>query len=164
MPSPRPSGMPVFKQMAILLAGSSLAAFALWWQQGENRLALDYTWGDHVEQSAREKGMITASLDEAKIIVDSFSHIVLDARKTVDFEAGHLPGAMSLPLLEFDAAFGGIAPLLTPDQPVMVYCSGKECDESIKLGEILIEAGYTNVTLFAGGMIAWQEAGFEVQR
>jgi rhodanese-related sulfurtransferase len=164
MTTSRQRGMSTLKQMFILLTGSTLAAFAMWFQQGENRLALDYAWGDHVEQTAREKGMATASLEEAKIIVDTFSHIVLDARKTADFEAGHLPGAMSLPLLEFDAAFSGIAPLLTPDQPVMVYCSGKECDESIKLGEILFEAGYTNITLFAGGIIAWQEAGFEVQR
>lgn len=155
--------MSTIKQMLILLAGSSLAAFGMWFQQ-EDRLPLNYAWGDHVEQTAQAKGMATATLEEAKIIVDSFSHIVLDARKTSDFEAGHLPGAMSLPLTEFDAAFSGIAPLLTPEQPVMVYCSGKECDESIKLGETLIAAGYTNITLFAGGMIAWQEAGFEAQR
>lgn len=155
--------MSTIKQMLILLTGSTLAAFAMWYQQ-DDRLPLDYAWGDHVEQSAREKGMSTVSLEEARQIVDTFSHIVLDARKTADFEAGHLPGAMSLPLLDFDTAFNAIAPLLTPEQPVMVYCSGKECDESLKLGEILIEAGFTNITLFAGGMIAWQEAGLEVQR
>jgi rhodanese-related sulfurtransferase len=54
--------------------------------------------------------------------------------------------------------------LLTPEQPIVVYCSGPECDESLKLGEILITAGYTNIALFAGGMTAWTEAGYEVQR
>lgn len=125
---------------------------------------LRYAWSEHVSRSAQEKGMRTVTLEEAREIAITFSHILFDARKPTDFQAGHLPGAMSLSLLDFDALFPSVEPLLTPEQPVLVYCSGEDCDESLKLGEMLIELGYTNLTLFAGGMKAWQEAGYEVER
>lgn len=126
-------------------------------------LPLDYAWSRHVETAASEKGLNLVSLEEAQQIAESFSHIILDARKPADYAAGHLPGAMSLPLNEFDETFPGISPLLGGGQAIMVYCSGRECDESIKLGEILIKAGYTNITLFAGGMIEWKAANLPVE-
>lgn len=153
----------VCTQMIILLVASVAAAVMMRWLD-EDPLPLRYAWSEHVARTAEAKGMRTVTLQEAREIVSAFSHIVLDARKNADYEAGHLPGAMSLPLLDFDAQFPAISGLLMPDQPVMVYCSGYECDESLKLGEILVQSGYTNITLFAGGMSAWQEAGLEVER
>lgn len=130
----------------------------------QNPLPLDYAWGRHVEATAGAKGLTLVSLEEARQITETFSHIVLDARKPADYNAGRLPGALSLPLTQFDQFFSGVAPLLGGGQPVMVYCSGRECDESIKLGEILIKAGYTNISLFAGGMNDWTKAGYPVER
>lgn len=150
-------------QMAILLAATAAGAFTMRALE-EAPLAWTYPWSKHVENSVREKGMRLVELDEAHAIVTTFSHVLIDARKTADYNAGRIPGALSLPLLEFDAAFPGIAPLLTPEQPIVVYCSGEDCDESIKLGDLLIKGGYTNVSLFAGGMIAWKAAGYEVER
>lgn len=150
-------------QMAILLVATIAGALSMRALE-TSPLAWNYPWSNHVENAAREKGLRTITTDEAHAIATSFSHILLDARKPVDFAAGHLPGALSLPLLEFDATFPEIAPLLTPEQPIVVYCSGEDCDESLKLGEILVKAGYTNVSIFTGGMIAWQAAGYEVQR
>lgn len=150
-------------QMVVLLV-AAVAAAAVMRALDDDPLPFDYAWSQHVERAAQEKGMRTVTLDEAREMVSAFSHIVLDARKVADYEAGHLPGAMSLPLLDFDEQFPVISALLTPEQPVLVYCSGHDCDESLKLGEILIQSGYTNITLFAGGMSAWQDAGLEVQR
>ncbi len=155
--------MTTFRHMLLMLFAAVVAALVMRMLEPD-ALPWRYAWGDHVERSAREKGMRTADLEAAREIVISFSHIVLDARKSADFASGHLPGAMSLPVLEFDQLFPSLAGLLTADQAILVYCSGEDCDESLKLGEILIGAGYTNITLFAGGMTAWQEAGLEVQR
>jgi rhodanese-related sulfurtransferase len=130
----------------------------------EKPLPLHYAWGEHVAGTAVEKGMRTASVEEARAISDSFSHIILDARRTSDYNAGRIPGAMSLPVHEVDKHLASVSALLTPAQPILVYCSGHECEESLELGEILIKSGYTNVTLFAGGITAWQEAGYPVER
>jgi len=127
-------------------------------------LPLRYAWSQHVASTASEKGMRTVTTDEAKQIADSFSHIILDARKTSDYTAGRIPGAMSLPVSDLDTHIASISALLTPEQPILVYCSGQECEESLELGAILITHGYTNITLFAGGMAAWIEAGYTLER
>jgi len=130
----------------------------------EKPLPLNYAWGQHVAGAALEKGMRTATVEEARAISDSFSHIILDARRSSDYNAGRIPGAMSLPVHEVDKHLASVSALLTPSQPILVYCSGHECEESLELGEILITSGYTNVTLFAGGITAWQAAGYPVER
>lgn len=145
--------------MALAAAGAVVAHLVR-----ENPLPLDYTWSDRVALNAQAKGMRTVDVDEARRIVESFSHVVLDARRELDYQAGRLPGAMSLPTDDFDLHLPMVATLLTPDQPILVYCSGLECDESLKLGEILIASGYTNITLFAGGMTAWTAAQLPVER
>jgi len=127
-------------------------------------LPFRYAWSEHVVSTASEKGMRTVSTEEAKQIADSFSHIILDARKMSDYTAGRIPGAMSLPVSDLDSHIASISALLTPEQPILVYCSGQECEESLELGAILITHGYTNITLFAGGITAWTEAGYKVER
>lgn len=149
-----------FLILAVLAAGAVVVARNFY----ENPLPLRYAWSEHVTSEAAAKGMRTVSIAEAKQIADQFSHIILDARKASDFSNGRLPGAMSLPVSDFDAHITEVSLLLTPEQPIMVYCSGQECEESLELGEILITHGYTNITLFAGGISAWTEAGYSLER
>lgn len=150
-------------QMLLLLgissAGVGIARFLY-----DRPLPLDYRWSSHLETAATEIGMRMVTVDEAKQITDSFSHLVLDARSNADYLTGRLPGAMSLPVNDFRDYFENVAPLLADEFPVMVYCSGLECDESLELGKILIDSGFTNVVLFAGGMTAWTNAGYRVEQ
>jgi rhodanese-related sulfurtransferase len=150
-------------QMALLL-GVSLAGMAIARWTHDRPLSFQYAWSQHVEQSASAKGIRTASLEEVRAVVEDFSRIILDARKQSDYLAGHIPGALSLPMHEVDAHLSGITALLTPEQPILVYCGGQDCDESLQLGELLQTAGYTNLTLFVGGMSAWREAQMPVAR
>jgi len=150
-------------QLMLLLA-LSVAAAAIARLYYTKPLPLHYAWSERVASAASEKGMRTVSIEEAKQIADSFSHIILDARKVSDYTAGRIPGAMSLPISDLDAHIASISVLLTPEQPIMVYCSGEECEESLELGAILITHGYTNITLFAGGITAWTDAGYAVER
>ncbi len=161
MATSRPIGTAA-QAVTIGVAAALLAMAARW--SSVNPLPLDYAWGSHVETSAAETGMQTVSATEAREIAASFSHIVLDARKAADFAAGHIPGAMSLPVSALDQHFAEVSAMLTPDHPILVYCSGAECEESLELGKILIQSGFTNVTLFAGGIAEWERAGYPVER
>jgi rhodanese-related sulfurtransferase len=71
---------------------------------------------------------------------------------------------MSLPVSDLDNHLPALAGLLTPEQPILVYCSGAECEESLELGRFLIASGYTNIALFAGGMAEWTAAGHPVEQ
>jgi len=127
-------------------------------------LTLSHAWTERVEQTATTKGLQVVDTREAQIIVEAYTHLVLDARREVDFLAGHIPGAMSVPANAIDTVLGTIAMLLTPEQPVLVYCSGQDCDESIMVGEALVQSGFTNIVLYVGGLKSWQEAGLPVSR
>lgn len=159
-PTRRPGTAVQMLLLGLVAAVATLAARAFY----PEPLPLDYAWGDHVAAAAEATGMRTVTTEEARVIADTFSHVVLDARKAADYAAGRIPGAMSLPVSAFDAHFGEISALLTPGQPILVYCSGAECEESLELGKILISAGFTNIALFAGGISAWEQAGYPVER
>lgn len=121
-------------------------------------------WANMVENKAAEDGIRVIDLAAMKAIVDKQSHILLDARRMGDYLAGHIPGAFALPDAEFDANLPNVLPLLTPSQPIVTYCSGKSCDESIHLTKKLQAQGFTNIVLFAGGIVEWKEAGHPVQQ
>ncbi len=149
--------------MLHLLVAAALAVLAARFFYADP-LTLAHAWTGRVEQAASAKGLQVIDTAAAQIIVETYSHLVLDARRESDFLSGHIPGAMSLPANAIDEALVTIAMLLTPEQPVLVYCSGQDCDESIMVGEALVQSGFTNITLYVGGLKAWQEAGLPVSR
>ncbi|RVX39751.1 3-mercaptopyruvate sulfurtransferase SseA [Nonomuraea polychroma] len=81
---------------------------------------------------------------------------VVDARPAAEFAAGHIPGAISIPLREQFATWLG---WLLPDTAPLVFVTGAGQD----LEEIVWQAykiGYERLAgHLAGGMPAWLEAG-----
>ncbi len=149
--------LPAAAQVAvILLAAAALGVLAQ--TISPRRIPWREDWSRYVETKALAAGLPLASLDDAQRIVAGQTHLILDARSMADYDRGHLPGAMPLPHAQLETAYLDIAPLLTPEQPIMVYCSGLECDESFLLSLHLREQGFTNVSLFVGGYAAWQAA------
>jgi 3-mercaptopyruvate sulfurtransferase SseA len=59
----------------------------------------------------------------------------------------------------FDSTLG-----VGPDYPIIVFCSGEECDLSLHLARNMQAVGYTNVAIFFGGAREWEKFGFEVER
>ena len=131
---------------------------------GPKRIPWQQAWSEKVAGAAEEIGIRTATLEDAQRILDEGMHFIFDARSPTDFEAGHLPGAMLFYSEEMDTYFPEYAMMLTPEQGVMVYCSGKACDESLLVSKMLFEQGFTNVHLFAGGMEEWTAAGLPTER
>lgn len=53
---------------------------------------------------------------------------------------------------------------LAKHTPIVVYCSGPACPNSRQAAEKLVAFGFTDVTLFEGGLEEWQGAGFGVKQ
>ena len=95
--------------------------------------------------------------EEAKKIMDSGEeHIILDTREQVEFDEGHIPGAILIPYTEIENKAEEMLP--DKDNLILVYCrSGRR---SKIASESLAKLGYTNVKEF-GGIIDWP---YEVEK
>lgn len=88
---------------------------------------------------------------EAKNMMDTQEVIVLDVREQNEFDAGHIPGAVLLPVgtITKDTAAAVIPEL---DSVVMVYC--RSGNRSKTASKALADLGYTNIYEF-GGINTW---------
>ena len=120
-------------------------------------------WAHHVEARAYQAGLTLANTEEAWELFQKGRHLFLDARSEKDYQLGHIPGAMSLPQAAYEQYLVGFQGFLTPEQPIVVYCSGLECDESLLLAVELKRMGMTNIVLYAGGFEKWRAAGYPVE-
>ena len=89
--------------------------------------------------------------EEAKNMMDTQEAIVLDVREQDEFDTGHIPGAVLLPVgtITKDSAAAVIPEL---DSVVLVYC--RSGNRSKKASQALVELGYTGIYEF-GGINTW---------
>lgn len=76
---------------------------------------------------------------------------VIDVRPTAEFEAGHLPGAVSMPLDELQARLQE----LPRDRAVVAYCRGPYCVMSFDATALLRARGFTAHRLELG-VVEWR--------
>ncbi|MGV0109343.1 MULTISPECIES: rhodanese-like domain-containing protein [unclassified Arthrobacter] len=77
---------------------------------------------------------------------------ILDVREDYEWEAGHVDGAVHIPLDQLPARFGE----LDPDEDLHVIC--RAGGRSQRAAEWLEGNGYTAINV-SGGMGAWADAG-----
>lgn len=99
------------------------------------------------------------TLEQAKLLWHGGTAFFLDAREPADYAAGHIGTAHNLPVQAFARHFGELAPMLTPESVLVLYCDGLECDLSHRLRASLRQLGYTNTHLLFNGWTAWRQAG-----
>lgn len=89
--------------------------------------------------------------EEAKNMMDTQEAIVLDVREQDEFDTGHIPGAVLLPVgtITKDTAAAVIPEL---DSVVLVYC--RSGNRSKKASQALADLGYTGIYEF-GGINTW---------
>ncbi len=95
--------------------------------------------------------------------------LFVDARDSTEFKCGTIPGSVNLPFDylpeanlagHIDSSLGRIA----KDKPIIIFCSGEECDLSLHLARNLQSLGYTKLSIFFGGAREWEKNDLEVQR
>ena len=82
---------------------------------------------------------------------------VLDVRPRDEYLAGHIPGAMSVPLDQLGAYLGR----LPKDREVVAYCRGPYCVLALDAVDVLTDHGFTASRL-EDGVAEWRAAGLEV--
>lgn len=89
--------------------------------------------------------------EEAKEMMDTQEVIILDVREQDEYDSGHIPGAVLLPVgtIDKDTAAEVIP---ETDSTVLVYC--RSGNRSKTASSTLAELGYTNIYEF-GGINTW---------
>ena len=82
---------------------------------------------------------------------------VLDVRPEDEFIAGHVPGAINIPLPELESQLGG----LSRDHEIIAYCRGAYCVLSFEAVAMLRERGF-EVRRLEEGYPEWKAAGLPV--
>ena len=80
---------------------------------------------------------------------------------------GHIAGARSFPVWEsdIDARVKGLYEEgLDQRAPVVVYCSGGNCEDSHMLAEKLYMVGFDNVLIYKDGFPDWEKRRLAVTR
>lgn len=103
-------------------------------------------------------------IEELKKMVEKKEAILLDGRSAKDYENGHIPGAYSLSVAEFDVRFPVVSAHFSKGDRLVVYCGSGDCSLSRRLAEQLREKGYSNVRIYYGGYNQWFLGGYPVAR
>ena len=83
---------------------------------------------------------------------------VLDVRPEEEFQAGHLPGAMSVPLGDLERRLAE----LPRDREVVAYCRGPYCVMAVEAVELLRARGFRAVRM-EEGVPDWRARGLPVE-
>jgi rhodanese-related sulfurtransferase len=99
------------------------------------------------------------SLEELREALASETVVLLDVRPALEYQAGHLPQARSLPLDELEARLAE----LPRETEIIAYCRGPYCVFADEALAILTSHGYQARRL-SEGVIEWQHLGFPVAK
>jgi rhodanese-related sulfurtransferase len=97
------------------------------------------------------------SLAELRRLLREGGVTLLDVRPLGEYEAAHIPGALSIPVPELERRLGEIP----KDQEVIAYCRGPYCVFSVEAVGILREHGY-RARRTNEGLPEWRAEGFPV--
>lgn len=95
---------------------------------------------------------------EAKALWERGEAVILDVRGRDEYLAGHIPGALNIHAGRVLAHLDK----LPKERPLIVHCVGG--DRSSTAISALLSHGFRNALNLTGGIRAWQEAGFPVEK
>lgn len=157
----------VFLGTALLVAISVILALGVN-SVRNNSLPLVENWQkkvkDKSEERSNESGVRTIGLEQLRERLASGDAVIIDARDPEYYDMGHIPGAINLPVHNFDQSFPVVRGKLGFEKPIIVYCEGYNCEMSDQLAELLLGAGYFNILVYRGGIEEWTDSGLEVDK
>jgi len=115
-----------------------------------DRLARAYL-GDH-------DGLEAVTKEELKKRLRDKNVLVLDVRPPEEYEAGHIPGAVSVPIAELKRRLRE----LPKDKDIVAYCRGQYCSFAPEAVRYLIDKGY-DAKILKEGLPDWAAAGLPLE-
>jgi rhodanese-related sulfurtransferase len=114
-----------------------------------------------------DKPYVEIAFNDVKALHDK-NALFLDARRTSVYEQGHIPGARTYSVWESDIddkvqkLFAERSDTSAQALPIVIYCSGGDCEDSHMLAQKLWGIQFNNVYVYKDGFPDWQQHGAPV--
>ena len=110
------------------------------------------------QQYLKERGAMEAVRGEELLRrVRQGEVVVLDVRPAEEYQAGHIPGALSVPLADLKKRVGA----LPKSREIVAYCRGPYCVMAIEAVEMLQKKGF-RAQRMEQGVIEWRARGWRI--
>jgi ArsR family transcriptional regulator len=106
-----------------------------------------------------KKDLEPVNRDELLRRAESGAVTVVDVRPEEEYRAGHIPGAVSIPLRDLEARISEIP----RDTEIVAYCRGPYCVMAIRAVELLRKKGY-HATHLEEGIPEWRALGLPIEK
>jgi rhodanese-related sulfurtransferase len=142
----KPSGAEVCRKAVLLLALSLVPALLAAWLHPKRPV---WSW--------TRPAVSEIALTDAQRLPPPV--VWVDARPEKEYQARHVPGAISLDESHWEELLPGFIGIWQPGARVVVYCNSQECDASHEVASRLRrELQIDDVLVLQGGWNAWLEA------
>ena len=102
------------------------------------------------------------ALDAAVQMFTKGEALFADARPIASYEAGHIRNALNLEPGAVEEWAEKLIANYAPDQPIIAYCEGEQCQLSHELAERLTWLGYEKVFYLVDGWGQWKKRGLPI--
>ncbi|MDF1672769.1 MAG: rhodanese-like domain-containing protein [Vicingaceae bacterium] len=116
--------------------------------------------GQTTEEQTKTTGVFNINVTQFKKLVDSKKGLVLDVRTPEEWADGTIANAQKINY--YDNNFAEKIEYLDKNTPVLIYC--KKGGRSSSAAEILKEKGFKKVFNLMGGITAWIDKGYKIEK
>lgn len=117
-------------------------------------IAVIYAFGQNKEADALP---LEISVAQAYEYYQTGDYYFVDVREQSEWDNFHIPDVTLIPLGELPDRLAEVP----TDKPIVVVCNSGNRSQSGR--DILLNAGYTNVTSMAGGSTEWSNLGYPIE-
>ena len=100
------------------------------------------------------------TLAEYKPLQAKNAVLTLDVRDPHGFDAGHIPGALNVSVVDVEIMANRV---LKEKRPVVAYCACPDEHSSLFVAAKLMRVGVKDIKVLVGGWDAWKKAGGKVE-
>ena len=106
-------------------------------------------------QQAHQGNFIPKISEEKVRTLLNTDTVFIDARYSSDYEAGHLEGAINVPVDANDVERYKVTENIAKDSHIVMYCQSSGCQYAEIIAIKLQEDGFTNISIYKGGWVDW---------
>lgn len=135
-----------------------------------HRMLMDIYSGKAVESASEpapsrkpSAGLVPTGLMQAREMFNGKDSVFIDAREGSAYRQGHIKGAFSLPVGEFEARLAEFQAKVPPDSTLVIDLQRVRLPRQQDRGRKTAAGGYGQILIFEGGFPEWKDAGLPVE-